>query len=106
MQAAEVARVAQELAGKTGDWLESATERATKEVRVAVERVAFTGAWGEFFAAAAPGTAAISEALTRNIEAERRQQAQREATEQETQERVQEQERRAHERSRGDDYGF
>ncbi|WP_282029964.1 MobQ family relaxase [Paracoccus marcusii] len=104
-QAAEVARVAQELAGKTRDWLERVTERATEQLRNAVDRVA-PNAWDEFFAAAAPGAAVASEALARDIEAERQQEAQREATEREARERLQEQEREEHERHRGDSHGL
>ena len=104
-QAAEVARVAQELAGKTRDWLERVTERATEQVRSAVERVT-PNAWDEFFAAAAPGAAAASEALARDIEAERQQEAQREAAEREARERLQEREREEHERHRGDSHGL
>ena len=44
-----------ELAEKARTWLERVTERAAEQVRDVVERVAPTDAWGEFFAAAAPG---------------------------------------------------
>ncbi|MFN4253343.1 MobA/MobL family protein, partial [Deinococcus sp.] len=101
-QAVEVARVAQELADKARVWL----ERVTEQVRDVVERVTPADAWGEFFAAAAPGASAAAEGLARDLEVERRQEAQREAAEREARERVQEQERRAHERDRGDDYGW
>ncbi|MCG6112925.1 MAG: MobA/MobL family protein [Paracoccus sp.] len=101
-QAVEVARVAQELADKARVWL----ERVTEQVRDVVERVAPADAWGEFFAAAAPGASAAAEGLARDLETERRQEAQREAAEREAQEKVQEQERRAHERDRGDDHGW
>lgn len=55
---------------------------------------------------AAPGGSATAEGLARDLDAERRQQAQREAVERKAQERVQKQERRAHERDRGDDHGL
>ena len=105
-QAVEVARVAQELAEKAHAWLERVTERAAEQVRDVVERVGPADAWGEFFAAAAPGVSAAAEGLARDLEAERRQEAQREAHEQEARERVQEQERRAHERDDGYDHGW
>ena len=105
-QAVEVARVAQELAEKGRAWLERVTERAAEQVRDVVERVAPADAWGEFFAAAAPGASAAAEGLARDLEVERRQEVQREAAEREARERVQEQERRAHERDRSDDHGW
>ena len=105
-QAVEVARVAQELAEKARAWLERVTERAAEQVRSAVEWVAPADAWGEFFAAAAPGASAAAEGLARDLEVERRLEAQREAAEREARERVQEQERRAHERDDGHDHGW
>ena len=105
-QAVEVARVAQELAEKARAWLERVAERAAEQVREAVERAAPADAWGEFFAAAAPGASAAAEGLARDLEVERRQEAQREAAEREARERVQEQERRAHERDDGYDHGW
>lgn len=104
-QAVEVARVAQELAENGRAWLARVTERAAEQVRDVVERVAPADAWGEFFAAAAPGASVAAEGLARDLEAERRQEAQREAAEQEARERVQEQKRHAHERDKGSDYG-
>ena len=106
-QAAQVARVAQELAGQARSWLERATERATEQVRNVVERVAPADAWEAFFAAAAPGASAAAEGLARDIEAERRQEAQREAVEREAREQLREQEtHRTQERDRADDYGI
>jgi ATP-dependent exoDNAse (exonuclease V) alpha subunit len=105
-QAVEVARVAQELAEKGRAWLERVAERAAEQVRDVVERVAPADAWGEFFAAAAPGASAAAEGLARDLEVERRLEAQREAAEREARERVQEQERRAHERDDGHDHGW
>ena len=105
-QAVEVARVAQELAEKGRAWLERVTERAAEQVRDVVERVTPADAWGEFFAAAAPGASAAAEGLARDLEVERRLEAQREAAEREARERVQEQERRAHERDDGHDHGW
>ncbi len=66
-QAVEVARVAQELAGRARVWLERVTERAAEQVRDVVERVAPADAWGEFFAAAAPGASAAAEGLARDL---------------------------------------
>ena len=105
-QAVEVARVAQELAEKGRAWLERVAERAAEQVREAVERVAPADAWGDFFAAAAPGASAAAEGLARDLEVERRLEAQREAAEREARERVQEQERRAHKRDDGHDHGW
>ena len=105
-QAVEVARVAQELAEKGRAWLERVAERAAEQVRDVVERVAPADAWGDFFAAAAPGASAAAEGLARDLDVERRQEAQREAAEREARERVQEQERRAHERDDGHDHGW
>ena len=105
-QAVEVARVAQELADRARTWLDRVAERAAEQVRDVVERVAPADAWGEFFAAAAPGASAAAEGLARDLEAERRLEAQREAAEREARERVQEQERRAHERDDGHDHGW
>nr|AFQ90324.1 MobA [Paracoccus aestuarii] len=98
-QAVEVARVAQELAEKGRAWLERVAERAAEQVREAVERVTPADAWGDFFAAAAPGASAAAEGLARDLEVERRQEAQREAHEREARERVQE--RSTHERDDG-----
>ena len=105
-QAVEVARVAQELTEKARVWLERVAERAAEQVREVVERVTPADAWREFFAAAAPGASAAAEGLARDLEVERRQEAQREAHEREARERVQEQERRAHERDDGHDHGM
>lgn len=101
-QALEVARVAQELTERVRTWL----ERTTEQVRGAVERAAPADAWGEFFAAAAPGVSAAAEGLARDIEAERQQDAQREAVEREAREQLREQERSTHQRGRGHDYGL
>ena len=57
-------------------------------------------------AAAAPGASVAAEGLARDLEVERRLEAQREAAEREARERVQEQERRAHERDDGHDHGW
>lgn len=103
-QAVEVARVAQDLAERARAWLERATGRASERVRDAVERAAPADAWGEFFAAAASGVSTAAEGLAQDIEAERQQEAQREATEREARERMLEQERHAHQRDRDRDH--
>lgn len=81
-------------------------ERAPEQVRGALERAAPADAWGDFFAAAAPGVAAAAQGLARDTEAERRQAEQREAAEREAQEHLREQERREHQRDRDHDYGL
>ena len=66
-QAREVARIAQDLAGKARDWLECSAE----QVRDTVERPAFNDPWGRFFAQAAAN--GVSDGLSRDIATECKQ---------------------------------
>ena len=96
-QAREVARIAQDLAGKARDWL----ERSVEQVRDAVERPASSDPWGDFFAqAAADG---VSDGLSRDLKAEQRHSETRQQAEHELE--LQRKERNGHAlRDRSDDY--
>lgn len=92
-QAREVARIAQDMAGKARDWL----ERSVEQVRDAVERPASADPWGDFFAQAAAG--GVSDGLSRDIATERRQTTPRHEAEREAQDNT-------HNRQRDRDHGM